>query len=90
MDVSFDLLKLAQLARLSVSEDEREDVERDLRSILEFAEGLYSGPEEDAVDSGGESVLREDRVLPSLPRDRALSGAPETKDGCFLLPRVIE
>ena len=33
---------------------------------------------------------REDRVRPSLPREAALSNAPDADLGCFRVPKVIE
>ena len=36
------------------------------------------------------NVFRDDVVEPSLPPEKALSTAPETEDGRFKVPRIIE
>jgi aspartyl/glutamyl-tRNA(Asn/Gln) amidotransferase C subunit len=34
--------------------------------------------------------MRADEVRPPLEREKALENAPETKDGCFKVPAVLE
>lgn len=36
-----------------------------------------------------ENVFREDKVEPSLERDRALANAPEERDGQFRVPKIM-
>jgi aspartyl-tRNA(Asn)/glutamyl-tRNA(Gln) amidotransferase subunit C len=47
----------------------------------------------DILKSGGEDTaaeLREDRVTPSLDRQRVMAAAPETDGAFFKVPKVIE
>ncbi len=36
------------------------------------------------------NVFRPDVVKPCLPRDEVLAGAPEARDGKFVVPRILE
>lgn len=36
------------------------------------------------------NVFREDAVRPSLPREEVLQNAPKARDGCFVVPRIVE
>jgi aspartyl-tRNA(Asn)/glutamyl-tRNA(Gln) amidotransferase subunit C len=35
-------------------------------------------------------VLRDDVVVPSLPRDEALAAAPDTAEDRFRVPRILD
>jgi aspartyl-tRNA(Asn)/glutamyl-tRNA(Gln) amidotransferase subunit C len=37
-----------------------------------------------------ENAFRDDIARPSFGTEKALQNAPETSDGCFLVPKVIE
>jgi aspartyl-tRNA(Asn)/glutamyl-tRNA(Gln) amidotransferase subunit C len=85
---------VARLARLELSEEERERMQRELTGILDHAEKIQ------ALDLDGvpatshalplSNVLRKDEVRPSLSPEEALSNAPEAEDGRFRVPRIIE
>jgi aspartyl-tRNA(Asn)/glutamyl-tRNA(Gln) amidotransferase subunit C len=84
---------VAKLARLEISEAEREAFSRQLSDILTYVEQLKAidtegvEPTATVVDSAG--VFREDRVRPSLPQEGALANAPEAAEGFFIVPRII-
>jgi len=85
---------VALLARLEMTDEERERFTSQLNSILEHFEQLRQ------VDTTGvppmshaiamSNVLREDEPTPSLSPDDALQNAPDRSDDCFGVPRVIE
>ena len=87
--------RIARLARLSLSTDERDLFARQLTGILQYAEQLRE------VDTTGvaptshplalSSPLREDDSRPSLPRPDALRAAPDADPaaGLFKVPRVL-
>lgn len=85
---------VARLARLDLSEDERERMQKELTVILGHADKIQ------ALDLDGVpptshalplvNVLRPDEVRPSLPPEEALANAPEAEDGRFRVPRIIE
>jgi len=86
--------RIADLARLSLSEAEAEQMAGDLATILEYVETL-SGLDTQGVEPTAHVLplatpLREDEPRPGLPAERALAGAPRTAEGAFLVPAVIE
>lgn len=85
---------VADLARLALTEEEKELFREQLSSILAYARRL------EALDTGDipptatvlplENVLREDEVRPSLPRDDALANAPDTEEVYVRVPVILE
>jgi aspartyl-tRNA(Asn)/glutamyl-tRNA(Gln) amidotransferase subunit C len=85
---------VARLARLDLSEEERERMSVELAQILGHAEAIQE-LDLDAVEPTSHAlplrnVMRPDEVKPSLTQDEALSSAPETEDGRFRVPKIIE
>ena len=87
-----DVLHVAELARLELTEDEIERLGRQLNAILE-AVGKVS--ELDLADVPPTShpldlvnVWAEDEPRPSLSREDALANAPEREGGFFRVPPV--
>lgn len=85
---------VADLARLALSDEELDLFQEQLGSILEYAEALNEldteGVEPTAHAVPRTNVLRDDHVRPSLPKEAVLANAPETQDGCFRVPRIME
>jgi aspartyl-tRNA(Asn)/glutamyl-tRNA(Gln) amidotransferase subunit C len=85
--------RIAKLAHLELEPAELEGMARDLGAILEYVEQLNqldtSGVEPTAHVLDLVTVLREDRVTPSLPREQVLAGAPDTAEGHFRVPRIL-
>lgn len=88
-----DVEYVAALARLEFTEDEKEELTKTLGDILEYAKKLSdvdtSSVQPTAHILPVNNVFREDRVEPSLGRDRVLENAPYKSKGCFRVPRVI-
>jgi len=86
--------KVAKLARLEVTEDEQAAFAKQLSQILTHVETLQqydtTGVEPTATVLGQVNVYRPDSVRPSLPVDRAVDNAPESADGFFVVPKIIE
>jgi aspartyl-tRNA(Asn)/glutamyl-tRNA(Gln) amidotransferase subunit C len=84
------VLHVARLARLRLSEDEVERMSAELSSILDHIEKINELDLEDVEPTSHviqlENVLREDVPRPSLPRERALEGAPDVAGGGFRVP----
>jgi len=89
-----DVEHVARLARLELSEEEMEMYTRQLGDILGYVEQLneadIEGVEPLAHGAHGENVFRADEVRPSLEREQALSGAPDSDGWHFRVPRVID
>jgi aspartyl-tRNA(Asn)/glutamyl-tRNA(Gln) amidotransferase subunit C len=85
---------VARLARLALTEEERDRFAEQLGRILEYADRLRALRLDDVPPTlhalPMTNVLREDAVAPSLPRDEVLAQAPAHRDGFFEVPRVFE
>jgi aspartyl-tRNA(Asn)/glutamyl-tRNA(Gln) amidotransferase subunit C len=84
------VLHVARLARLRLTEDEVERMAREMSKILEHVEKMneldLDGFEPTTHVVEIQNVLRDDEPRPSLPRERALAGAPDVGDGGFRVP----
>ncbi len=84
------VLHVARLARLRLSDEEVETMASELSNILEHIERISEldldgvPPTSHVVDVA--NALRADEPRPSLPREVALAEAPATQDGGFLVP----
>jgi aspartyl-tRNA(Asn)/glutamyl-tRNA(Gln) amidotransferase subunit C len=84
------VLHVAKLARLALSEEEVERMSRELSAVLDHIERI-SALELDGVAPTSHVVdvvnaLRPDEPRPSLPREVALAPAPERIDDGFGVP----
>jgi|SRR5829696_3585810 len=85
-----EVLHVARLARLRVSDEEVERLAPELSKILGHVETMNEldldgvEPTSHVVDLT--NVLRDDAPRPSLPRDKALEQAPDAADGGFRVP----
>jgi aspartyl-tRNA(Asn)/glutamyl-tRNA(Gln) amidotransferase subunit C len=88
------VLHVAKLARLALSDDEVERFGRQLSAILEHAEKVMALAADDVPPTAHAlplvNVFRDDVVEASLPQDKALSTAPEAEQGRFKVPRIVE
>ncbi len=85
---------IARLARLEVSDEEKELFGTQLTNILGHINKL------DEIDTEGveptshaqelTNVSREDKVKDSLSLDEALKNAPDRHDGFYRVPKIIE
>lgn len=85
---------IAELARLRLDDDEREEMTAQLATIVEYVAQLETVDVSDvpptaSVASETGTALRDDEPRPCLPRERALENAPDTDEGHFLVPRVL-
>jgi aspartyl-tRNA(Asn)/glutamyl-tRNA(Gln) amidotransferase subunit C len=85
---------IAELARLDLTENEKQKYQEQLSAILDYAARLQQ------LDTSGipptssvlppHSTLREDVPAASLTREETLTNAPATKDDQFQVPPVFE
>ena len=84
------VLHVARLARLELSETELERMAGELSGILEHVDRIQSLELSDVEPTSHvvelENVLRPDEPVVSLPRERALGNAPDAVDGAFRVP----
>jgi len=86
--------KIAQLAKLSFSEEELETIQHDLSQMIGFVEKLNE------IDTSGvqplthignvENRLREDEVKGSIAAEDVFKNAPSSIDQFFTVPKVIK
>ena len=87
-----EVLHMARLARLALTEEELDRLGRELNAILE-AVGKVSELDLDDVEPTSHplalvNVWAEDEPRPSLSREAALANAPDPADGAFRVPAV--
>ena len=87
-----DVLHVARLARLALTEEEIERFGEQLNAILD-AVGKVSELDLEGVEPTSHplalvNVLADDEPRPSLPREEALANAPDPADGAFRVPAV--
>jgi aspartyl-tRNA(Asn)/glutamyl-tRNA(Gln) amidotransferase subunit C len=89
-----DVEKIAGLARLELSEEEKETYLEQLSAILEYAARLNLLDTEDVLPTTSavtlQNVMREDVVEPSLSIEDVLFNAPESFQGQFLIQAVLD
>ena len=92
--MKMDIEKVARLARLELSDEEKSTFESQLEQILTYMEQLNgldtSGVEPTSHAIPVYNVFREDEVRSSLPQEEVLAVAPDEEDGHFKVPRIIE
>ena len=85
---------IAQLARLTLSADEKALYQEQLSAILDYVEKLKELDTEAISPTATvlplRSVMREDETSPSMERKDILANAPEAADGCFEVPAVLD
>ena len=90
MDVAY----VARLARIALTEEERERYQSQLAQVLAYVEKIreldLSRIEPTAHVQPMENVLRHDAVKPGLDRDSVLRNAPAVSGEQFLVPKIVE
>ena len=89
-----DVVHVARLARLALTDAELETMREQLNAILSHIEALR------AVDTSGIeptshavpqfNVMREDEPRPCFPVEEMLANAPDRAGDFFRVPRIIE
>ena len=89
-----DIKHLSRLAQLALTETERDAVQKDLERIISMVDQMQAidtdGVEPLAHPLDAQQRLRPDEVTENVDRDLFQKGAPATRDGLYLVPRVVE
>lgn len=88
------VLKVANLNRLAVSDEQAEILAPELGKIMGFVEQLAE-VDTDGVEPLANVVdiplrLRKDEVTDGDCQDKVLANAPESMQGFFVVPKVVE
>ncbi len=94
-DISKEQVKhVANLARLSFTEEEIEKFTEQLGSIIQFAEKLNELDTENVEPTTHvldlKNVMRKDEPKQWITQEEALKNAPDKKDGQFRVPSILE
>ena len=94
MSSDFDVRYTAQLARLTLSEEEIETFQSQLSHVLKYVEKLRqvdtTGVEPTAHTNPLYNVFRKDEARDWLTAEQALANAPRQANGLFVVTKVIE
>lgn len=89
-----DVENVALLSRLEISPDQIDKFASQLSAILDYAESLSKVDTQHVAPLAHvlsiQNVMRADVVKPSLTREAAQQNAPETDNGYFKVPKVVE
>jgi aspartyl-tRNA(Asn)/glutamyl-tRNA(Gln) amidotransferase subunit C len=89
-----DVEHVAKLARLDLTDQEKNQFTEQLNAILKYMEKLNEldtanvDPTSHAMDVA--NVMREDKARPSWPLEKVLLNAPDEEDGQIKVPAVLE
>lgn len=89
-----DVLHIAHLARIAITDAELKRFAGQLSSILDQFSVLSAAPTEGLEPTAHplplSNVMRADEVAPALARSAVLANAPEQEDGLFRVRAVLE
>lgn len=89
-----DVRKVARLARIALPEDQVDHMTNELNGILNWIEQLGEVNVEgvEPMTSVEEITLpmREDVITDGNIQDKVLANAPNSEDGFFVVPKVVE
>jgi aspartyl-tRNA(Asn)/glutamyl-tRNA(Gln) amidotransferase subunit C len=89
-----EVLHIAALARLKLTDDEVASFAQELSNILDYINQLrevsVEGVEPTAHAVNIQNVLRHDEARPPLDPEAALANAPERQQSFFKVPKVLD
>jgi aspartyl-tRNA(Asn)/glutamyl-tRNA(Gln) amidotransferase subunit C len=89
-----DVEHVAKLARLELSEQEKQTFTEQMNAILKYADQLNELDTDNVEPTSHPvplvNVMREDVSTPSLPIEKVLLNAPDEEDGQIKVPAVLE
>ncbi len=89
-----EVLRIARLARVGLTEEEIVRMQEQLSDILENFEILQQVDTTNVPPTAHtvalQSVMRDDEVAESLPPDEILANAPQRDGDCFRVQAVLE
>ena len=92
--MKMDIEKVARLARLELSEKEKEVLGNQLEQVLSYMEQLNrldtTGIEPTSHAIPVYNAFRDDEARPSFPKEAVLGIAPDQDEGHFKVRRIIE
>ena len=95
MKINDEIVKyVAALAKLELTEEEKEEAKKDLGNILGYMNTMNELDTDDIEPMSHafplHNVFREDVVVNKDDRENLLKNAPVQKDGSFVVPKTVE
>jgi aspartyl-tRNA(Asn)/glutamyl-tRNA(Gln) amidotransferase subunit C len=95
MEITSEMIdRLARLARLEFSDEEKKELKADLESMIGFVEKLKevdtTGVEPLLHITDAVNILRDDEVKQTITKQQALLNAPFSNGDFFITPKVIK
>jgi aspartyl-tRNA(Asn)/glutamyl-tRNA(Gln) amidotransferase subunit C len=91
-DLKFDIDKVAELAMLELTPEQKKRFSKQIQEILVYIEKLSELDTENVEPLRHvleiATPFREDKVFPSLDRNKVLMNAPAHEEGFFKTPKV--
>jgi len=86
---------LERLARIQLTDSQRETFREEISRILDYMERLSAidadaVPDEYALNDGDSEIGRADDYRPSLARDALLASSPNATDEYMSVPRAVQ
>jgi len=92
--MELEIEHIALLARLKLTEEEKRLFSKQVGSIIEYINKLNELGTANVEPTSHvlplKNVFREDKLRPSLSRDKALQNAPDRNDRFYRVPKIIE
>lgn len=89
-----DVEYVARLARLTLSDEEKDEFVVQLNDILTYMDKLNELDTKEVQPTSHvisvKNVFRADEIRESLSREPSLGNAPETEKGFYKVPKIIE
>jgi len=89
-----DVEKIANLARMELTEAEKAQYLEQLTAVLDYAERLNELEIDDVPPTAHaisrQNVMRDDVVTPSLPTEEALFNAPQQAQNQFVVQAILD
>ena len=89
-----DILYVAKLAKLNLSEDEMQALIPQMGDIIDFANTISQLDTEGVEPTNHilkvQNVMRKDEVKESYAREDIIRNAPAKEAGCIIVPNVVE
>ena len=89
-----DVDKIAKLAMLRFSDEEKKQIQEDMNTVLGYISKLNELNLDDVEPvehiNDAVNIFREDKVKPSLTQEEALKNAPSKYNNFFTVPKFID
>ena len=88
-----EIIHIAKLASLNLSDEEINRYTNDMQDILEFANTIINvntdSISETIGSAGNYNVFRKDEIKKNISKEELLKNAPSQDEGMFRIPKVI-